>query len=80
MRTRYAAGASSVVTPRIGSSHSDLAVATALAVYEHRRPPGSPDGATLGGRSSGLIGAMNSDIWPLIDSGRLTTARYGDSF
>jgi hypothetical protein len=36
-RTRYAAGRSSVVLPRIGGSHCDLAQALALAVYEHDR-------------------------------------------
>ena len=33
-RTRYTAGRSSVVLPRIGGSHCDLAQALALAVYE----------------------------------------------
>lgn len=37
IRTRYAAGRSSVVLPRIGGSHCDLAQALALAVYEHDR-------------------------------------------
>jgi hypothetical protein len=36
-RTRYAAGRSSVVLPRIGGSHCDLAQALSLAVYEHDR-------------------------------------------
>jgi hypothetical protein len=37
VRTRYAAGRSSVVLPRLGHSHCDHAQATALAVYEHDR-------------------------------------------
>jgi hypothetical protein len=34
LRTRYAAGAASVVNPRAGGSHGDLAQALALAVYD----------------------------------------------
>ncbi len=34
LRTRYTAGSSSVVNPRVGGSHGDLAQALALAVYE----------------------------------------------
>jgi len=37
LRTRYAAGSASVVNPRVGGSHGDLAQALALAVYEHDR-------------------------------------------
>lgn len=37
VRTRYAAGRSSVVLPRIGGSHCDLAQALAVAVFEHDR-------------------------------------------
>jgi hypothetical protein len=36
LRTRYTAGSSSVVNPRVGGSHGDLAQALALAVYEQR--------------------------------------------
>jgi hypothetical protein len=44
VRTRYAAGRSSVVLPRIGGSHCDLAQSLALAVYEHdRRSLGGED-------------------------------------
>lgn len=35
IRTRYAAGRSSVVLPRIGGSHCDLAQSLAIAVYAH---------------------------------------------
>jgi hypothetical protein len=37
IRTRYAAGKTSVVMPRIGGSHCDLAQALAIAVFEHDR-------------------------------------------
>jgi len=37
IRTRYAAGRSSVVLPRIGGSHCDLAQSLAIAVFEHDR-------------------------------------------
>ena len=37
VRTRYAAGRSSIVLPRIGGSHCDLAQALALAVFAHDR-------------------------------------------
>jgi transcriptional antiterminator Rof (Rho-off) len=36
LRTRYTAESSSVVNPRVGGSHGDLAQALALAVYEMR--------------------------------------------
>jgi hypothetical protein len=37
LRTKYTAGAASVVNPRVGGSHGDLAQALALAVFEHDR-------------------------------------------
>jgi hypothetical protein len=37
LRSRYRAGSASVVNPRVGGSHGDLAQALALAVYEHDR-------------------------------------------
>lgn len=37
LRSRYAAGSSSVVNPRVGGSHGDLAQALALATFEHDR-------------------------------------------
>jgi hypothetical protein len=55
LRARYAAGQSSVVTPRTGSSHCDAAVGLALAVHEHRGGPSSADGARLGGEFSSLM-------------------------
>lgn len=36
LRTRYAAGSASVINPRVGGSHGDLAQALALAVFEAR--------------------------------------------
>jgi phage terminase large subunit-like protein len=36
LRTKYSAGSSSVVNPRVGGSHGDLAQALALAVYSLR--------------------------------------------
>ena len=48
LRTRYAAGSASVVTPRVGGSHSDSAVALALATFAHRRPPLSDESAYAG--------------------------------
>jgi hypothetical protein len=35
LRTRYAAGKSSVISPRVGGSHGDVAQALALATWEH---------------------------------------------
>jgi phage terminase large subunit-like protein len=37
LRQRHTAGAASVVNPRVGGSHGDMAQALALAVYEHDR-------------------------------------------
>ncbi|MCL4290695.1 MAG: terminase family protein [Thermoleophilia bacterium] len=37
LRSRYAAGRASVVSPRAGDSHGDIAQALALAVFEHDR-------------------------------------------
>jgi hypothetical protein len=37
LRTKYAAGHASVVNPRVGGSHGDMAQALALAVGEHDR-------------------------------------------
>lgn len=47
IRTRYAAGRSSVVLPRIGGSHCDLAQSLALAVYEHDRRSLGGEAATF---------------------------------
>lgn len=37
LRARYRAGSSTVETPRVGDSHSDVALALAAAVFEHDR-------------------------------------------
>jgi hypothetical protein len=47
IRTRYAAGRSSVVLPRIGGSHCDLAQALAIAVFEHDRNSLGGDEVTI---------------------------------
>lgn len=52
LRTKYAAGRSSVVNPRSGGSHGDLAQALALAVWEHDR-----HGMQLSGTSQPLPAA-----------------------
>lgn len=41
LQTRFRAGSSAVVNPRVGSSHGDMAQALALAVFEHRRDGGT---------------------------------------
>jgi hypothetical protein len=57
--TRYAAGRSSVVLPRIGGTHGDLAQALAIAVLEHDQ---YATGALREkfGRPSGVIGSQGS--------------------
>ena len=47
IRTRYAAGRSSVVLPRVGGSHCDLAQSLALAVLRHDRVFGTDGTANL---------------------------------
>lgn len=47
LRTRYAAGSASVVNPRVGGSHGDLAQALALAVFESRRRRPADENAEL---------------------------------
>jgi hypothetical protein len=37
LRTKFSAGSSSVVNPRVGGSHGDIAQALSLAVWEHDR-------------------------------------------
>jgi hypothetical protein len=50
LRTRHTAGHASVVNPRVGGSHGDLAQALALAVWEQGRGGTfSADGGWLGG-------------------------------
>jgi hypothetical protein len=57
IRTRYAAGRSSVVLPRIGGSHCDLAQALAIAVFEHDRHSLNA-AATMSVPSGGVIRAQ----------------------
>lgn len=42
LRSRYAAGQASVVNPRVGGSHGDLAQALALAVHEQIEAASAP--------------------------------------
>jgi hypothetical protein len=59
-QTRYAAGVSTVVNPRVGGSHGDLAQALALACYELARF----------GRSSPEEGRIDWDALPFAGSVR----------
>jgi hypothetical protein len=54
LRTRYTAGAASVVNPRVGGSHGDMAQALALAVFEHGSG-GGPRPASLHVASGPLL-------------------------
>ena len=48
LRSRYTAGSASVVNPRVGGSHGDMAQALAIAVYDRAQAGGPPAGvATL---------------------------------
>jgi hypothetical protein len=59
LRTRYAAGSASVVNPRVGGSHGDLAQALALAVWEARKGVGyMPGGIGVGGKPSDLVRSL----------------------
>lgn len=49
LRTRYAAGSSSVVIPRTGGSHGDMAQALAMAVYALRASGGGQGRTARGG-------------------------------
>lgn len=59
IRVRYAAGRSSVVLPRIGGSHCDLAQALAIACLEHDRRSLEGGGRTLGGSEAGVASAAD---------------------
>jgi len=48
LRSRYAAGSASVVNPRVGGSHGDLAQALAMAVYEARGGGASAEASSGG--------------------------------
>jgi hypothetical protein len=72
LRTRYAAGSASVVNPRVGASHGDLAQALAIAVYEHDRHgvrSGEGDGVFVGGRRLDVdMLTTQSDLNDLLDA------------
>ena len=61
LRTRYAAGQASVINPRAGGSHGDLAQALALAIY-------SLDRFGVGSGNPGLLVGDDFDIDVLLDS------------
>lgn len=42
LRTKYSAGQSSVINPRVGGSHGDMCQALALAVYASQAHPLEP--------------------------------------
>lgn len=44
LRVKHTAGSSSVISPRVGGSHGDMAQALALATYEHRYGSAGIDG------------------------------------
>jgi hypothetical protein len=46
LRSRYTAGSASVVNPRVGGSHGDLAQALAIAVYDRALSGGRPEAVT----------------------------------
>lgn len=72
LRTKYSAGSSSVVNPRVGGSHGDMAQALALAVAEHARV-GVAAGGVRGGRAVGGFG----DLLGCGDDFPLTVQRSG---
>jgi hypothetical protein len=77
LRSRFTAGASAVVNPRVGGSHGDLAQALALAVYEHRHGI-AIEQPSFGGER-GLSEAFNADDYT--GGGRIDGAlHYGMKF
>jgi hypothetical protein len=65
--TRYTAGRSSVVLPRIGSSHGDLAQALAIAVLEHDQYAPRRVRATLSRPGAGARVAQGSLVGSDVD-------------
>jgi hypothetical protein len=60
LRTRYTAGAASVVNPRVGGSHGDMAQALALAVWAHDRGGTSwGQAARVGGDDLGIRSSLS---------------------
>jgi hypothetical protein len=61
LRTRYRAGSASVVNPRVGGSHGDLAQGLALAVHAQRGP--SPESrANTGSIGVALADELRTDV------------------
>jgi hypothetical protein len=79
LRSRYAAGQASVVNPRVGGSHGDLAQALALAVHEHDRGRvgPAPAGAFVGGEGEDLRLAVAWGSELRDGSGRNADVSYG---
>jgi phage terminase large subunit-like protein len=69
LRTRFTAGAASVVNPRVGGSHGDLAQALALSTFAHR-----------GGFSTGapFVGGQVNDLYATFGSHE--PVQYDDAF
>ncbi|MFL5961016.1 MAG: terminase large subunit domain-containing protein [Gaiellaceae bacterium] len=57
LRTRYAAGSASVVNPRVGGSHGDLAQALAVAVHEARHFGAPAEAPAIGWVEEGDVAA-----------------------
>jgi hypothetical protein len=62
LRTRFAAGSSSVVIPRAGGSHGDMAQALALATYAMRSSAGAGRVAVVRGAGGGAATIANDRI------------------
>jgi hypothetical protein len=74
IRTRYTAGRSSVVTPRIAGGHCDLAQALAIAVFEHDRYSLAGPGSSRAGAET--VSAFGS-VWNDGDEGSSWAERFG---
>ena len=82
LRSRFRAGSASVVNPRVGGSHGDIAQALALAVYEHDRYGLQRDdglGASVGTDGRSIAEALGETDWR--GSGRISPSlpSYGGS-
>ena len=64
LRTRFSAGSASVVNPRVGGSHGDLAQSLAVAVFEAGQAAGvsGRDAVSVGG-SRDLVDAFGPSGW-----------------
>jgi hypothetical protein len=75
LRSKYAAGQASVVNPRSGGSHGDIAQALAIAIYEHDRHgiaiPGDGERGPQLPREDALPAGLRSVYREAARSGRL---------